>query len=127
VQSALDSGDRSDRPFGSASASSEPRTPVLLYDEIVAPALVDHIGYPIARRAARNYACDGDYETTVAGKTEFSFGFISALDLIRKSANRGAGVAAAGATNLRGTKIRSARSLPMKSNGFEVPGIRVST
>jgi|HubBroStandDraft_6_1064221.scaffolds.fasta_scaffold00142_11 pyruvate-formate lyase len=78
--------------------------PVLLNDNIIVPALMKNAGHPIPARAARNYACDGCYETMVAGESEFSFGFVSALDVIEKTLNRGAGIAAAGATNLRGLK-----------------------
>lgn len=78
--------------------------PVLLNDDIIVPALMKNAGHPIPRSAARNYACDGCYETMVAGESEFSFGFVSALDVIEKTLNRGAAIAAAGATNLRGLK-----------------------
>jgi pyruvate-formate lyase len=85
--------------------------PVLLNDNIIVPALMQHAGPPIAARAARNYACDGCYETMVAGESEFSFGFVPALDVIEKALNRGAGIAGAGSTNLRGFKS-SWRSQP---------------
>jgi pyruvate-formate lyase len=78
--------------------------PVLLNDNIIVPALMENAGPPIGASAARNYACDGCYETMVAGESEFSFGFVSALDVIEKTLNRGAGIAAAGATHLRGLK-----------------------
>lgn len=78
--------------------------PVLLNDDIIVPALAENSGAAIPLAAARNYACDGCYETMVAGESEFSFGFVSALDLIEKTLNRGAGLAGAGPTNLRGTK-----------------------
>ncbi|HZG52283.1 MAG TPA: pyruvate formate lyase family protein [Pyrinomonadaceae bacterium] len=78
--------------------------PVLLNDDIIVPALAENSGAPIPLAAARNYACDGCYETMVAGESEFSFGFVSALDLIEKTLNRGAGLAGAGPINLRGTK-----------------------
>jgi pyruvate-formate lyase len=78
--------------------------PVLLNDDIIVPALMEHTGHPISRASARNYACDGCYETMVAGESEFSFGFVPALDLVEKTLNRGAGIAGAGATNLRGIK-----------------------
>jgi len=86
--------------------------PVLLNDNIIIPALMENAGPPMPASAARNYACDGCYETMVAGESEFSFGFVSALDVIEKTLNRGAGIAAAGATNLRGLK-RSWRSKPV--------------
>jgi pyruvate-formate lyase len=85
--------------------------PVLLNDNIIIPALMQHAGPPIEARAARNYACDGCYETMVAGESEFSFGFVPALDVIEKTLNRGAGIAGAGSTNLRGFKS-SWRSKP---------------
>lgn len=78
--------------------------PVLLNDDIIVPALAKNSADPIPLAAARNYACDGCYETMVAGESEFSFGFVSALDLIEKALNRGAGLAGAGPVNLRGTK-----------------------
>lgn len=78
--------------------------PVLLNDDIIVPALAENSGARIPLAAARDYACDGCYETMVAGESEFSFGFVSALDLIEKTLNRGAGLAGAGPTNLRGTK-----------------------
>lgn len=78
--------------------------PVLLNDDIIVPALSDNSGPPIPLAAARDYACDGCYETMVAGQSEFSFGFVSALDGIEKTLNRGAGLAGAGPTNLRGSK-----------------------
>jgi hypothetical protein len=85
--------------------------PVLLNDNIIVPALMKHAGPPIEAKAARNYACDGCYETMVAGESEFSFGFVPALDVIEKALNRGAGIALAGSTNLRGSK-NSWRSKP---------------
>jgi len=78
--------------------------PVLLNDDIIVEALEKNSGAPIPRADARDYACDGCYETMVTGQSEFSFGFVSALDLIEKTLNRGAGLAAAGPTNLRGFK-----------------------
>jgi pyruvate-formate lyase len=78
--------------------------PVLLNDEIIVPALADNSCAPIPLRDARNYACDGCYETMVSGESEFSFGFASALDLIEKTLNRGAGIDASGPINLRGSK-----------------------
>jgi pyruvate-formate lyase len=78
--------------------------PVLLNDEKIVPALARNAGPPIPLADARNYACDGCYETMVAGESEFSFGFVSALDVIEKTLNRGAGLAAAGPINLRGSK-----------------------
>lgn len=78
--------------------------PVLLNDDIIVPALSTHSGPPIPLADARDYACDGCYETMVAGQSEFSFGFVSALDGIEKTLNRGAGLGGAGPINLRGSK-----------------------
>lgn len=78
--------------------------PVLLNDDIIVPALARNSGPSIPLADARDYACDGCYETMVAGQSEFSFGFVSALDMIEKTLNRGAGLAAAGPINLRGFK-----------------------
>lgn len=78
--------------------------PVLLNDEVIVPALATHSGPEIRLAAARNYACDGCYETMVAGESEFSFGFVAALDCIEKALNRGAGLAASGPVHLRGWK-----------------------
>jgi pyruvate-formate lyase len=78
--------------------------PVLLNDEIIVPALATRTGAPIPIADARDYACDGCYETMVAGQSEFSFGFVSALEMIEKSLNRGATLAASGPANLRGGK-----------------------
>jgi pyruvate-formate lyase len=79
--------------------------PVILNDDIIVPALANNSGEPIPLRDARNFACDGCYETMVAGQSEFSFGFpLSALDLIEKTLNRGAGLNGAGPVFLRGSK-----------------------
>ena len=78
--------------------------PVLLNDDIIVPALAKNSGAPIPLEAARNYACDGCYETMVAGESEFSFSFVSALNLIEKTLNRGATLGGSGPVNLRGTK-----------------------
>lgn len=78
--------------------------PVLLNDEVIIPALASNSGPAIPLSAARNYACDGCYETMVAGESEFSFGFVAALDCIEKALNRGAGLAASGPVHLRGWK-----------------------
>src|SRR5687768_18335765 len=42
--------------------------------------------------------------TTLFRSTEFSFGFVPALDSLEKALNRGAGFGAAGPANLRGFK-----------------------
>jgi pyruvate-formate lyase len=78
--------------------------PVLLNDELIVPALAEHTLAPIPLADARDYACDGCYETMVAGQSEFSFGFISAPEMIDKTLNRGAGLIGAGPVNLRGIK-----------------------
>lgn len=78
--------------------------PVLLNDDVIVPGLAANAGPPIPLAAARNYACDGCYETMVAGESEFSFGFVAALDCIEKALNRGAGLGASGPIHLRGFK-----------------------
>ncbi len=89
--------------------------PVLLHDDkIVAGLREANPRMPLG--AARNYACDGCYETMVAGESEFSFGFVSAPDVIEKTLNRGAGYAFAGPVHLRGWKD-SWRSEPAGSIG----------
>jgi pyruvate-formate lyase len=87
--------------------------PVLLNDDIIVPALANNSCAPIRMADARNYACDGCYETMVAGESEFSFGFVSALDVIEKTLNRGAGMNASGPVHLRGWKD-SWRSKPAR-------------
>ena len=87
--------------------------PVLLNDDIIVPALANNSSAPIRLADARNYACDGCFETMVAGESEFSFGFVSALDLIEKTLNRGAGLGASGPIHLRGMKD-SWRSTPAR-------------
>lgn len=79
--------------------------PVLLCDERIVPGLSEHAGKPVPLRTARNYACDGCYETMFAGETEFSFGFVPALMVVEQTLNRGAGLAGAGPMNLRGDKL----------------------
>ncbi len=78
--------------------------PVLLNDDVIVPALASASGPEIPLADARDYACDGCYETMVAGQSEFSFGFVFALNLIEKAMNRGAMLGGAGPINLRGTK-----------------------
>jgi pyruvate-formate lyase len=87
--------------------------PVLLNDDVIVPALAKNSGAPIPLADALDYACDGCFETMVAGATEFSFGTISALGLIERALNRGAGLAATGPINLRGLKD-SWRSKPAR-------------
>lgn len=78
--------------------------PVLLHDDKIIAGLREnrHDVVPVA--AARDYACDGCYETMVAGQSEFSFGFVSAPDVVEKALNRGASFSAAGPVHLRGFK-----------------------
>jgi len=78
--------------------------PVLLNDDRIVPGLSEHVGAKVPLATARNYACDGCYETMYAGETEFSFGFISAPGAIERTLNRGAGLAATGPINLLGFK-----------------------
>ncbi|WP_254513666.1 pyruvate formate lyase family protein [Anatilimnocola floriformis] len=78
--------------------------PVLLSDERLIPPLHQGTGGNVALASARNYACDGCFETLYAGETEFSFGMILGLQLIEKSLNRGALLMGAGGAHLRGMK-----------------------
>ncbi|HYC30377.1 MAG TPA: pyruvate formate lyase family protein, partial [Chitinophagaceae bacterium] len=91
--------------------------PVLMNDDKIIPALHKKTGGTVELKSARNYACDGCYETLFAGETEFSFGFVSALDILEKSLNSGAGFAFSGSTNLRGSKssYRSKNAVAIKS------------
>jgi pyruvate-formate lyase len=76
--------------------------PVLLNDDRLVPALFQNTGSPVSRRSAKNYACDGCYETLFVGETDFGFGFVPAPDVIEKALNRGANFGGAGPINLRG-------------------------
>lgn len=78
--------------------------PVLLQDDKIIAGLVEAGEGHMPLAAARNYACDGCYETMVAGESEFSFGFVSAPDLVEKTLNRGASFSGSGPVNLRGIK-----------------------
>jgi pyruvate-formate lyase len=78
--------------------------PVLLHDPKIIEGLLEAGGGRVPLEAARNYACDGCYETMFAGESEFSFGFIWAPAAIEKALNRGARFSGAGPVNLRGTK-----------------------
>jgi pyruvate-formate lyase len=78
--------------------------PVLLNDDLLVPSLQHEVGGTVSLKSARNYACDGCYETMYAGETEFSFGFIPAMDVLEKALNQGATLGAAGAVHLRGSK-----------------------
>ncbi|HKR02822.1 MAG TPA: pyruvate formate lyase family protein [Pyrinomonadaceae bacterium] len=77
--------------------------PVLLNDDRIVPALKDDTGGTVELKSARNYACDGCFETMFAGETEFSFGFVAAMAALEKSLNRGATIGAAGPIHLRGS------------------------
>lgn len=78
--------------------------PVILNDDKIIAGLLEGSAGHADLATARNYACDGCYETMFAGESEFSFGFVSAPDAIEKAINRGAGIAGAGPSNLLGTK-----------------------
>src|SRR5207245_457196 len=82
--------------------------PVILNDDRIVPALANQDGITVPLRTARNYACDGCYETMFAGETEFSFGFAPASVAVEQCLNRGAtfgGVfGGSGPINLRGEK-----------------------
>lgn len=88
--------------------------PVLLNDDRIVPALSKHSGFPVPLRTARNYACDGCYETMFAGETEFSFGFVPALACLEYTLNQGANLSGSGTLNLRGEKW-SWRTTPASS------------
>ena len=77
--------------------------PVLLNDDKLVPALKKS-GKSVELRSARNYACDGCYETIFPGETEFSFIYVPGVDVLEKTLNSGAGFIASGETFLRGTK-----------------------
>ncbi|UOQ75256.1 pyruvate formate lyase family protein [Hymenobacter cellulosilyticus] len=85
--------------------------PVLLNDDRIITGLMNAGQHVPPLRTARNYACDGCYETMFAGETEFSFGFVPANAPLEFTLNRGAGLGAAGPMNLRGDK-NSWRSKP---------------
>ncbi len=78
--------------------------PVLLNDDRLIPALHERTGGQVELKSARNYACDGCCETLFPGETEFSFGFVPALDVLEKALNGGAGIGASGPVYLRGMK-----------------------
>ncbi len=78
--------------------------PVILNDDRIIPALHKESQGRVSLKSARNYACDGCYETHFSGETEFSFYYVPALDVLEKTLNRGAGIAMAGAVHLRGYK-----------------------
>lgn len=78
--------------------------PVLLHDQKIIDGLMEAGAGRVPLAAARNYACDGCYETMFAGESEFSFGFIWAPAAIENTLNRGARFSGSGPVNLRGTK-----------------------
>jgi pyruvate-formate lyase len=90
--------------------------PILMNDDKIVPALYGKTGGFVELKSARNYACDGCYETLFAGETEFSFGFVSALDVLEKALNSGAGFSMSGSTYLRGMK-GSVRTRPAAKIG----------
>lgn len=77
--------------------------PILMNDDKLIPAL-HASGDSVELKSARNYACDGCYETIFPGETEFSFIYVPGVDVLEKALNSGAGLGAAGGTYLRGTK-----------------------
>ncbi|HEX2122274.1 MAG TPA: pyruvate formate lyase family protein, partial [Thermoanaerobaculia bacterium] len=99
--------------------------PVILSDDRIVPGLAgspvlqQEDGNRMALRDARDYACDGCFETMPAGRTEFSFGYVSALDSLEKALNRGAGFANAGPQNLRGWKASYRTNAPADIDSFE--------
>ena len=95
-----------DRLFESAAKTilSGGAHPILMNDDLIVPALHKHTGGKVELKSARNYACDGCYETLFAGETEFSFGFVAALPILEHTLNRGADLGATGPVHLRGMK-----------------------
>lgn len=89
--------------------------PVLLNDDKLVPAL-KAAGKNVELKSARNYACDGCYETIFPGETEFSFIYVPAVDVLEKALNSGAGFGASGGTYLRGFK-GSYRTRPAEAIG----------
>jgi pyruvate-formate lyase len=77
--------------------------PVLLNDDLLIPALTKPIGGSVELRSARNYACDGCFETLFAGETEFCFGFVPALAVFQQALNSGAEFGGSGSMSLRGS------------------------
>jgi pyruvate-formate lyase len=78
--------------------------PVLMNDDKLIPALHRDSGGPVDLKSARNYACDGCFETLFPGETAFSFFYVPGVDVLEKTLNSGAGFGAAGGSNLRGSK-----------------------
>ena len=78
--------------------------PILLNDDKLIPALHKQGGETVELKSARNYACDGCYETLFPGETEFSFIYVPAVDVLEKALNSGAGFGMSGGVYLRGMK-----------------------
>jgi pyruvate-formate lyase len=78
--------------------------PILMNDDKLIPALHHDAGGNVDLASARNYACDGCYETLFPGETEFSFFYVPGVDALEKAFNSGAGLGASGAAHLRGSK-----------------------
>lgn len=93
--------------------------PILMNDDKIIPALQNKTGGTVELKSARNYACDGCYETLFAGETEFSFGFVGALDVLEKALNSGAGFGSSGSTFLRGSKGSYRTNQAAKINSFD--------
>jgi pyruvate-formate lyase len=87
--------------------------PILMNDDKLIPQLHGESGGQVELKSARNYACDGCYETLFAGETAFSFFYVPGLDLLEKTLNGGAGFGSSGGTNLRGSK-GSFRTVPAR-------------
>eukprot|EP01013_Petalomonas_cantuscygni_P012025 TRINITY_DN2572_c0_g3_i1.p1 TRINITY_DN2572_c0_g3~~TRINITY_DN2572_c0_g3_i1.p1 ORF type:complete len:850 (-),score=68.72 TRINITY_DN2572_c0_g3_i1:11125-13674(-) len=96
--------------LASAALLSGGAHPVLLNDDKFVPAL-KNAGKNVELKSARNYACDGCFETIFPGETEFSFIYIPGIDVLEKALNSGAGFSGSGGTYLRGTK-GSYRTVP---------------
>lgn len=93
--------------------------PVLLNDDHIIPALHKGSGGNVELRSAKNYACDGCYETLFAGETEFSFAVIGAMDAIEKALNQGSQLGGAGEIHLRGRKSSFRTPEASKIGDFE--------
>lgn len=92
--------------------------PVILNDDKIVPALRG-AGPGIDLATARNYACDGCYETHFPGETEFSFFYVPGLDVLEKALNGGAGFGSAGSTFMRGMKGSLRTRDAAEVGGFE--------
>ena len=62
--------------------------PVLMNDDRIIPQFHKGTGGLVELASARNYACDGCFETLFAGETEFTFGVLFSLHLIEKALNQ---------------------------------------